>query len=78
VFLLIPPTHTTDILLKFRIHSPVINEFLNLFCVCLISNVCKFKNEFFSFLDGVPMGSPLSSLLVEIFMDKLENEVFDS
>ena len=68
----------TDILQKSRIHPPVINEFLNLLRVGLIPNVCKFKNEFFSFLDGVPMGSPLSSLLVEIFMDKLENEVFDS
>ena len=45
---------------------------------CLIPNFCKYDGKFYTFSDGVPMGSPLSSLISEVFMDHLEKEILNS
>ena len=70
-------TYITDILEKVRIPPLAINEFLSLLRTCLNPNICKFKNEIFSFPDGSPMGFPISSLIAEFLIDKLENEIFN-
>jgi len=46
--------------------------------ICLANNICKFKNDFYQFQDGLPMGSPISPLMGEIFMNRVENEIFSS
>lgn len=45
---------------------------------CMAQNYFKFNNNMYSQKDGVPMGSPLSPLLAEMFMNHLENKVFIS
>ena len=42
--------------------------------------MCKFDNEFFSFLKdiGVPIGSPLGVVIGEALMSKLEENLFHS
>ena len=56
----------------------VIDEYLELLRLCLKTNICQFNGELFEFPDGLPMGSPLSSLMANIFMDQLENDIFTS
>lgn len=45
---------------------------------CLFPNICKFKDKIHTFNDALPMGSPLAPLISEIFMDRLERELFTS
>ena len=45
--------------------------------ICLQQNYFKFNNKFYMQLDGLPMGSPLSPLLSEIFMDDWERKFID-
>ena len=44
--------------------------------ICIRQNYFKFNNTIYSQLNGLPMGSPLSPLLSEIFIDFLENQIF--
>lgn len=44
--------------------------------VCIKQNYFQFNNKVYSQLDGLPMGSPLSPLLSEIFMASLEDKNF--
>ena len=45
---------------------------------CLSQNYCTFNNKFYQQKDGLPMGSPISPLLAEIFMSTFENKLFTS
>ena len=68
----------SDILSKSGLIPPIIDEFIDLLKVCIDHNVCKFDHEFYLFPDGLPMRSPLAPLLAEIFMNSLENDIFNS
>ena len=37
-----------------------------------------YNNEFYIQKDGLPMGSPISSLLSEIFLQNLESQIIDT
>lgn len=45
---------------------------------CMNSDFCKFNNTIYRQLDGLPMGSSLSPLVAEIFMNYFENKLFIS
>lgn len=46
--------------------------------VCIRQSYFQINNKTYSQLDGLPMGSPLSPLLSEIFMASLEKKIFNS
>lgn len=64
-----------------QVHMPtfIIKELMSLVRLCLNTNICKFNGQLYSFPHGigVPMGSPLSSTLSEVFMEKLEEDIFN-
>ncbi len=45
-------------------------------CLCMDQNYFTFDNKFYRQTSGLPMGSPLSPLLADIFMDSLEQTIF--
>ena len=57
---------------KYPIRPKSQRELLNLL------EICTFNNKFFQQKDGVPMGSPISPLLAEIFTSTFENKLFSS
>lgn len=46
--------------------------------VCFIQNYFEFNDKIYIQREGLSSGSPLSPLLVEIFMDHLEANMFNS
>lgn len=54
------------------------NELKMIFETCIKQNYFCFDNKYFSFTDGLPMGSPLSPLLAEIFMNFFEQTILSS
>ncbi|VDN43477.1 unnamed protein product [Dibothriocephalus latus] len=52
----------------------IILELLNL---CL-KNYCQFDNKYYEQVKGTPMDSPISGLLAELVLQRLEKEVFQS
>jgi len=50
-------------------------EMKRLFEICINQNYFAYKGRFYSFKDGLPMGSPLSPLLAEVFMDAIEVKI---
>lgn len=80
---LFPSTPTSDCKLLLRnlldksaCPIPVRDEFQNLFNLCMDQNYFTFDNKFYRQTSGLPMGSPLSPLLADIFMDSLEQTIF--
>ena len=53
-------------------------QVLNLLNLCLNQNYFEFNGNFYIQNEGLPMGSPLSPLLAEIFMNYLETELLKS
>lgn len=62
-------------LTKNNINPLITLELHKLFEICLAQNYFKYDSKFYSQNSGLPMGSPLSPLLSDIFMDHLENEI---
>lgn len=73
-------TYLMELLSSAGIDQVVLVEFKKLLEICLKPNYCKFNNKYYIFPNeiGVPIGSPLGSLLGEVFMRKLEEDLFDS
>lgn len=69
-----------EILREASIPRYFIDEFISLLNCCLSPNICQFGNSFFTLPPdiGIPIGSPLGSIISEVFMDKLETEIFQS
>ena len=67
-----------ELLMAFQTPYEDISEFFDLLNLCRTSNFCKFGDFFFDFPSEVriPIGSPLGSLISEVFMDKFENDLF--
>ncbi|BHF81340.1 hypothetical protein SprV_0702447000 [Sparganum proliferum] len=50
---------------------------IELLKLCL-RNYCQFDNKFYQQVKGTPMGSPISGLLAELVLQRLEKEVFQN
>lgn len=78
----IPPeeclTLITDILDKKNVNITIKNELIELFEIVLNQNYFEFNNKFYKQHSGLPMGSPTSPLLAEIFMSHIEETIFNS
>lgn len=48
---------------------------MKLISLCMDQNYCKFNEKFYSMTDGVPMGSPLSCVIADVFMNELEHKI---
>lgn len=74
-----PPEETInlveELLIKNKV-NPVINtDIVNLLKTCLRQNYFQFNNTFYNSKEGLIMGSPLSPLLAEIFMNAIELKI---
>lgn len=57
-----------------NIDQEILNNYVSLLDICLQQNVCIFNDKKWKQLDGLAMGSPISCLLADIFMDNFENK----
>ena len=69
---------TKALLQDHNIPPLVIDEFVVLLETCLETSICQFLNRVYKFPDGLPMGSPLASLMADIFLNSIENDIFNS
>lgn len=66
-----------NINLDSKVYNPILKSELKITLQeCLAQNYVKFNNKCYTQNDGLPIGSPLSSLLVDIFIDNFENQIF--
>ena len=74
----IPPKDTIvlveNLLVNNRVNPVIKNDIINLLKTCLNQNYFCFNEKFYESKDGLIMGSPLSPLLAEIFLDNLETK----
>ena len=62
-----------------KIISNITNdETTNMVRICLKSTCFTFQDKFYEKMDGVVMGSPLSPVVVNIYMEHFENKSIDS
>lgn len=66
----------SNILERRRIHPGEANEIVHLTNICMQQNYFKFNGGYYKQKEGLAMGSPLSPLMAEIFMDNFENRYF--
>lgn len=79
----IPITETINIIkqqLQQQTDTPNshIKETTNILKLITEQNYFTFDNQFYSQEDGLPMGSPVSGLLANIFLNHIENKIFDT
>ena len=55
------------------LNHEIVNEIINLTKVILEQNYFTFDNKYYLQQDGLAMGSPLSSILAEIYLNHIEN-----
>ncbi|CAK1596620.1 unnamed protein product [Parnassius mnemosyne] len=63
-----------DLFEKRRLHPGETNDLLNLTSLCMKQNYFRFNNRFYLQKEGLAMGSPLSPLMADIFMDNFEKQ----
>ena len=51
---------------------------INLIKEIINQNYCRFNNKFYKQTVGLAMGSPLSPILAEIYMNNFENEIINN
>jgi predicted GIY-YIG superfamily endonuclease len=82
LFTNVDPTEAVDlaetILLRRSVPAPILSELLVLFKLCVSQNYFLFNGTYFKQPKGLAMGSPLSPLLADIYMDSFEKSVFSS
>lgn len=59
-----------------RVHPGEADELISLTRMCMEQNYFRFNNQYFKQKEGLAMGSPLSPLMADIFMDYFENKYF--
>ena len=52
-------------------------EIIECLRICLQQNYFRFNNKFYIQKEGLPMGSPLSPIIAEIFMNDFENKIIE-
>ena len=67
-----------DLLLKNKVNPVIINELMDGIDLCSKQTYFMFNQNIYMQKEGLAMGSPLSPLLAEIFMDNFEKTVFSS
>ena len=69
-----------ELLVNFNTPHEELSEFFDLLRLCWTPNFCKFNGKFYEFSEevGIPIGSPLGSLISEVFMSKFESDLFSS
>ena len=65
----------SELLIKSGVALDTTDEFEQLILTCVERNICKFDEKTFRFPGGLPMGGPMSSLIAEVLMDRLERWV---
>jgi hypothetical protein len=65
-------------LVKSKTPTPVISELCDLLRICVNQNSFLFNGRYYSQQEGLAMGSPLSPILSDIYMDNLERHLFSS
>ena len=67
--------YARNLLCNVNVHEMIIEDFMRLLKVYLGTNLCGFGGNVFQFSTyvGVPMGSPLSPLIGDLFMDHLDH-----
>lgn len=70
----------SELLQEAEVPPHLISEFQSLLQCCLAPNICQFNNTIYKLPTeiGIPIGSPLGSLISEVFMSKLESDIFHS
>jgi predicted GIY-YIG superfamily endonuclease len=71
-------SHAEEVLVKAGTNQLLIPEVLMLMKICVDQNYFLFNGHYYKQKDGLAMGSPLSPLLAEVFMDKFEEKLFQS
>jgi hypothetical protein len=51
------------------------DEIMELLNICISSTYFKFNDQFYKQLEGAAMGSPISPIFAELFLQKLENDL---
>jgi hypothetical protein len=69
---------TKELLTTSDVDPQLAKEFSLLLELCVNQNYFLFNNNFYKQTDGLAMGSPLSPILADIFMDNLESQLFNS
>lgn len=57
-----------------RLHPGEVYDLLNLTRICMEQNYFRFNNQYYRQKEGLAMGSPLSPLMADIFMDYFERK----
>nr|XP_022905894.1 uncharacterized protein LOC111417759 [Onthophagus taurus] len=78
----IPTTETLQIL-KNILDEKLNNEtdsknIYKLFEICIQQNFCSFDGQYYTYDKGLPMGSPLSGLMADIFLNNLEEKMINN
>ena len=61
-----------------ELHQRTINHITTLLEFCLKSTSFVFQGQYYQQMDGAAMGSPLSLIVANIFMEKFEKEALDT
>ena len=64
------------LLSKATLNHEIVDEIINLTKVILELNYFTFDNKYYLQRDGLAMGSPLSSILAEIYLNHIETDVY--
>jgi hypothetical protein len=62
-------------LLSKKLEKPLVQQALLTLNTILMQNYCQFEDSFYQPRKGVAMGSPISSIVAEIFLEYYENRI---
>nr|XP_022904588.1 uncharacterized protein LOC111416729 [Onthophagus taurus] len=74
----VPVNETLNIakhIIEEKVDSKNVEHIFNLLKICTEQNFCQFNDKFYQYNEGLPMGSPLSGLLSDIFLNSIENKI---